>query len=237
MCVPCSRLIRLSPRRTAQLSWIRLEGSLDLERLRYALEQVIARHEILRTSFPLLPGLSLPVQVIDPSARLTWIVQDLSTLSADEQDEILPSLSEQARQQPKDIHTEVELCVMVLKLRADVHLMLLDMSILNGDVQTCQLFLQEVSQYYAADVSSDDEPLQYADLAEWQYELLTSAETGTGRAYWRALESQTPTTVPLPYELSFPTVWSLCARDPPGLLIISSGCAANASGATMGGLT
>src|SRR6185295_18863927 len=41
-----------------------IKGELDTARLREAIRQVVARHEILRTTFKLLPGMTLPVQVI-----------------------------------------------------------------------------------------------------------------------------------------------------------------------------
>ena len=60
---------------------VRLEGFLDVPRLRGALKQLVKRHEILRTSFPRLPGLMLPIQVINGDMPLPFVIYDYRTLS------------------------------------------------------------------------------------------------------------------------------------------------------------
>lgn len=58
---------------------VELEGLLDERRLRAALEVVVARHEALRTTFRHLPGMALPVQVVDETGGFAWDRTDLTT--------------------------------------------------------------------------------------------------------------------------------------------------------------
>ncbi|MFZ4471104.1 MAG: condensation domain-containing protein, partial [Pirellula sp.] len=53
----------------------KLRGSLDVEALRRALEEIVRRHEPLRTTFAILDD--APVQVIQPSERFELLVEDL----------------------------------------------------------------------------------------------------------------------------------------------------------------
>lgn len=176
---------------------VRLEGSLDVLRLRSALHQVIERHEILRTTFPLLPGLSLPMQVIAPEAGFALSLKDLTSMAVEEWEDWLAPLLEQNASEP--LPTEAIVSVTLLREQDRSHLLLLSLPAVNADIATCQLFLRELGQCYER-ATFEEEPLQYADLAEWQYELLTSEETTAGRGYWRTREQQAPAQVSLPFE-------------------------------------
>ena len=57
-----------------------LEGPVEQNRLQSALEEVLARHEILRTDFRLVPGMSFPLQVVNPEATPAISFQDLAAL-------------------------------------------------------------------------------------------------------------------------------------------------------------
>ena len=64
---------------------ILLEGAVDVARLKAALKAVVARHEILRTSFERRPGMKIPVQVVRDTAEPAWDQVDLRALAADQQ--------------------------------------------------------------------------------------------------------------------------------------------------------
>src|SRR5205809_13609 len=49
-----------------------LEGTLNVPRLKSALQKIVERHEILRTSFQRSPGMKFPFQVVNASARISW---------------------------------------------------------------------------------------------------------------------------------------------------------------------
>src|SRR6516225_2408403 len=60
-----------------------IEGSVTMETLRDAVRRVISRHEILRTTFQSLPGMTLPVQVVGEGNDFAWQTVDLGSLSPD----------------------------------------------------------------------------------------------------------------------------------------------------------
>jgi natural product biosynthesis luciferase-like monooxygenase protein/amino acid adenylation domain-containing protein len=180
----------------------RLDGSLEIPRLHQALAQVVARHEILHTNVVLVPGFSIPRQVIASSPLLSFTAHDLRAIADEARDEALRAQVEQHRQQSLNLDTGPVVLVTLLVCSANEHYLLLDLPALNGDVTTCQLLLQEVGRRYENDQWDEEaleEPFQYADLAEWQHELLTSTETTAGRAYWREVEQNTQAEVMLPY--------------------------------------
>src|SRR5215813_13005634 len=65
---------------------VRIEGRLDTETFADSVRRVVASHEILRTKFHLLPGATLPVQVIEENNTQAIEYEDLSDLSTAEQD-------------------------------------------------------------------------------------------------------------------------------------------------------
>jgi hypothetical protein len=64
---------------------LRIEGQLDVARLQHALQQIVDRHDILRTTFHFPAGHSLPVQAVSPDGRAEWHELDLLACDADEQ--------------------------------------------------------------------------------------------------------------------------------------------------------
>src|ERR1051326_3326149 len=64
---------------------VKLAGGIDLDGLEKAIYRVVEEHEILRTTFTVLPGMTLPVQVIHPESRGCVTRHDLTTLSEEEQ--------------------------------------------------------------------------------------------------------------------------------------------------------
>src|SRR5215213_2480357 len=77
-----------------------LEGNVDPEALRKALFAVISRHEILNTTFQHLPGMSLPVQVINKPQVPSPQIYDLTQLSSSAQETEINALFQQALELP-----------------------------------------------------------------------------------------------------------------------------------------
>ncbi len=140
--------------RTAELC-IRLPGTTEESHLRQSLEQVAARHEILRTQYTRLPGMGRPVQVIEPQAVIPWQTSDepradgLSVLLAE-----VPGS-----------HSHIR-----LRLPAAY-----------GDIASLHQLAAEWASAYLGEVPADA-PLQYADYAAWRSELLASHPEA--QAFW-----------------------------------------------------
>lgn len=164
-----------------------IEGDLDVNILKLVLEIVVNRHEILRTNFRSLPGMTIPLQVIGKQ-KINWDnTYDLSSLTPQEQENSLTELFHKISQQPFDIVQASPLQLSLVTLSASKYVLIVSLPGLCADITTLEILVQEISQSYAAWLKGEEienEALQYADLAEWQNELLEGAETEAGRDYW-----------------------------------------------------
>jgi len=157
---------------------IRIRGNLDPERLKEAVEGVVARHEILRTSFHRLPGINLPFQVIAESSRARWHEQDLSDQSLDNQKSYMKNLFQEEANRPVDFEQKALLDLLLIRLSENESLLLISLPSLSADTSTFHNLLYEISVLYAANDEDelDDEVLQYVDFCEWQHELLEGGD-------------------------------------------------------------
>jgi amino acid adenylation domain-containing protein len=167
---------------------VRLGGRLDKRALREAVENVVRRHEILRTSFQRLPGMDVPLQIINEPAAVTIAETDLGASESPVQDAELDALFEQASRRPADFGQESLLHLSLIRLSPDSHVLLISMPALCADALGLQQLAHAVGRAYAACLNGEElfeEPAQYADLSEWQNELLDSEDTKAAREFWR----------------------------------------------------
>lgn len=169
---------------------ILIEGKLDFDRLQHALQSVVDRHEILRTRFVCLPGMTLPLQVIQDPKNLAIAQHDLRHLSLSEQTTQTEGQWQQLSQQQFDFEQGDVLFASLITLSDDRHVLLLNLSAMNADGTTFVNLVQELDRAYSAGSEEQalEETLQYADIAQWQIELLESEETQARKAFWQKLE-------------------------------------------------
>ncbi|MEG4271929.1 MULTISPECIES: amino acid adenylation domain-containing protein [unclassified Microcoleus] len=182
---------------------ILITGNLDREILQKALQNVVNRHEILRTSFHCLPGMTLPLQAIASTIELPISEYNLSGLSPEEQEAKIAALFEQLNLLPFDFERGPLWHISLVTLAQDKHLLAANFSALIADSVTLKNFTRELSLSYSAYTCPEepaDEPMQYADIAEWQNELLESEETAIGQEYWRKLNIESWGLLTLPWE-------------------------------------
>jgi amino acid adenylation domain-containing protein len=160
-----------------------VEGVVDPAKLQGAIRAVVARHEILRTAFHRQTGVRVPFQVIVESPDFSWRYEDLSEI-----DEALVSPDIAALVGSRDAGFNLErgpaLHVVVAKLAPQKYRLVLSLPTVCADLRTLQVLSNEIAGAYAGG-SNDEEAMQYADLAEWQQELLASDESKPGRDFWR----------------------------------------------------
>ena len=180
-----------------------IEGNLDTKILAAAVRNVFARHEILRTTFTCLPGMSIPVQVINNGIFPSIDCYDLNGRDPAEQEARIEALFQEARLLPFDFEKGPLSRVSLVTLSPDKTMLLVTLSCLCADTASLETLVRELSRAYSACVRCEelsDEPVQYADLAEWQNELLESADTRAGREYWRKQNISALLTLQLPFE-------------------------------------
>lgn len=154
---------------------VSIDGPLDVELLTAALEELTARHEILRTGFCSLPGMELPLQIIGDSAPVSLKQIDLSK-AADPAAEIVEQFHEQLAQ-PFDYEQVGLTRFTLLRVSPERHVLLIALPALCADSFSLQLLTRQlVSAYESTDWPS--EPLPYVEFSEWQNALLESDEPG-----------------------------------------------------------
>ena len=196
-----------------------LEGSLDTEKLGRAIERVIARHEILRTTFHRLTGMSIPVQIPGNRRAQAMTQHDLRNISPQEQTARIAALYEEISQTPFDFERGPLVRFSLVTLSDVKRALFVSLPSLCSDRTACKNLLAEIAHSYEAPAQAEtlnDEVIQYAELSEWQNDLLESNETQAGREYWKEQDTVDFFSLKLPSENSsgdeaFKTAYSIVA--------------------------
>ncbi|WP_181923592.1 condensation domain-containing protein, partial [Streptomyces inhibens] len=173
----------------------RIDGPVDEEALQRAIEDVVARHESLRTVFPNVDG--EPFQRILPPEHAAAKVSVVQC-----SDDDLPSLIQEAAFTPFALSSELPLRVTLFSIADDEHVLLLTLHHIASDGWSEAPLLRDVSVAYEARLAGGVPqwgalPVQYADYALWQRELLE--EVGEEQAaFWARTLSGLPQELALP---------------------------------------
>ena len=185
----------------------RLEGPLDAAVLEQAVNQIIRRHEILRTRFDLHNG--EPVQIVAPALTLKLPVVDLQAQPQDGRETEARRLSAEEARLPFDLKRLPLLRVKLLRLAAGEHLFVLTVHHIIFDGWSLTLFFRELAVMYERlrtgnPAELPDPPIQYADFAVWQRERLKFASPQL--AWWKKRLSGRLPTLELPTDRLRPAV-------------------------------
>ncbi len=169
-----------------------ITGNLNIEVLKTALQNVVNRYEILRTNFHCLPGMTVPLQVIADTSDICinkYINEfNFIGLPQKEQENKIESLFTELKGRPFQLEKDLPLQIYIITLSPTKYILMLSLSALIADSFTLKILLNKISSSYAACSGEKhilDEPMQYADIAQWQNELLESNESELGKEYWR----------------------------------------------------
>ncbi len=182
------------------LAAVRLVGSLNIAALEQSFNEIVRRHEVLRTNFTLVDG--QPVQIIAPSLTLKIPVVDLQTLPETKREAEVVRLAQQEAQLPFNLAQEPLLRVTLLKLGESEHVVLFAIHHIICDGWSTGIFTQELSTLYDAFATGKASPLpelslQYADFAYWQRQWLQGDVLETQLSYWKQQLAGAPTTLEL----------------------------------------
>ncbi|NPC83460.1 amino acid adenylation domain-containing protein, partial [Pyxidicoccus fallax] len=175
---------------------LRLSGPLHVEALRRAFEELVRRHEALRTTFSTSHG--APQQLIHPPPAWSLPVVDLSSLPDDQREPQARALAAQAAQRPFHLSSGPLLRTELLKLGDSEHLLLLCMHHIVSDGWSTGVLVREVAALYEAFLHGQPSPLpelpvQYADYALWQRQWLAGPVLQAQLDYWRQQLHGAPT--------------------------------------------
>jgi amino acid adenylation domain-containing protein/thioester reductase-like protein len=190
---------------------ILIEGNLKTTALKEAVQEIINRHEILRTSFHREPGIKIPIQVISDRIDATsWCSINLSDCNFQEQaTKIEAILQEERRSISTSEPTGLLLRASLITLSDDKHILSVTLPSLCADSWTLKNLVQGISQGYAASLRgeeiADEEVVQYVQFSEWQNQLLEDEEDLAGKEYWKQQFSNLAN-LKLPLEKKLPTL-------------------------------
>ncbi len=160
----------------------RLQGRLRTGDLAAALDEIVRRHEILRTVFAEAAG--EPVQVVLPFAPGVLARVDLRRLPAVSREAEAARLTAEVRQ-PFDLARGPLLRAALLVLDGEEHRLLLDMHHIVSDGWSIGVLLGELSALLSSPAPLPELPVQYADFALWQRRRLGGGALDPQLAYWR----------------------------------------------------
>ncbi len=190
-------------------STIHLPGQLNVAALEYSLNAIIARHEILRTAFPLVDG--APVQQVYPELKLTLLVIDLRRMPvAEREPEAIRIATERARP-CFDLATLPLLRATLIHLDDEDHRLYITLHHIISDGTIYKIFLPELFAHYTAFLQGipaqlPSLPIQYADFTLWQRERLQSGALNKQLDYWKKQLVNASTSLDLPTDRPRPSV-------------------------------
>lgn len=190
---------------------VRLEGKVEESVLSRVVNEVVRRHEILRTTFATVDD--RPVQNIATELVVALPVEDLTNIPEGERERQAQELAQMEAQTPFDLMKGPLLRVRLLRLAATEHIVLFTVHHIVADGWSMGVLVQEVAALYTAYVQQQPSPLpelpmQYADFAQWQRQWLSGPVLQQQLTYWTKHLAGVPTVLNLPTDRPRPSVQS-----------------------------
>jgi aspartate racemase len=167
---------------------VRLRGRLKVEALERTLNEIIRRHEILRTTYEAVEGKAY--QVIHDAQPFRLPVFDLSSLPETGREEEARRLAAAEALRPFDLTRGPVMRASLLRLDGADHVLLLTIHHIACDGWSTGILIREVAQLYEAFVKDQPSPLanlpvQYADYAIWERDFYREQALAEHVAYWK----------------------------------------------------
>jgi hypothetical protein len=179
---------------------IRLTGHLNVDALQEALNGIVARHEILRTTYASSDE-GHPFQVIAPELRLPLTVVDLSASSKREEE--ARHISQEEASRPFNLMRDPITRNLLVKIDEEDHVLLMTTHHIASDGWSTGILLRELTALYKGALTGEatslpELPIQYADFAVWQREWLQGDILDQQLNYWRSRLEGAPPLLALP---------------------------------------
>jgi amino acid adenylation domain-containing protein len=190
---------------------VRLRGDLQIGSLRRALNEIIRRHEVLRTRYVVVDD--APVQLIADEVKIEVPVEDLSGVSADMQESAVRCMAIENGRHVFNLQTGPVIRASLLRLGEQNHILLLNTHHIASDGWSIWRFVRELAALYAAFIAGKPSPLpvlpiQYGDFAVWQRGWMQSDVLKKQLSYWTKQLEDAPSTLDLPTDHPRPVAQS-----------------------------
>jgi amino acid adenylation domain-containing protein len=196
-------LDRLSPNNSAYniLAFTRLRGLLNIAALERSLNEIVRRHEALRTCFKVVQ--EQPVQVIAPDLALPMPLVDFTHVPSYEREAAARGCAEREALRCFDLACGPLMRVSLLRLSDREHILLLVVHHIVSDEWSMGILLKELAALYEAfslglPSPLPELPIQYADFAYWQCQWLSGEVLKQQLGYWKQQLENSPPILDLP---------------------------------------
>ncbi|MHC5763140.1 amino acid adenylation domain-containing protein, partial [Nostoc sp.] len=188
---------------------VRLKGELNYKALQQTFNEILCRHEALRTKFQTVEGQA--VAIICQGKPLLVPLVDLSQLSSQQQEIEVKQQAFTEAQQPFELTNDLLLRVKLLRLEAREHIVLLTMHHIASDGWSIGVLVQELAKLYPAFCNEQLSPLtklpiQYVDFAAWQRQWLQAEVLQSQVSYWLKQLEGIPELLELPTDNPRPAI-------------------------------
>lgn len=193
---------------------LRLTGSLNLTALEQTFNEIVRRHETLRTTFLMVEGELM--QAIIPSLTIPLPVIDLSSFSASDRETEARRLANEQGRLPFDLSKGLLIRITLLYFGGIEYVLLINFHHIVADGWSIGVLIREIGILYKAFLEKQpsplpDLPIQYADFAEWQREWLQGEIVENQLSYWRQ-QLQDITKLNLPTDRARPVIQTYNGR-------------------------
>jgi amino acid adenylation domain-containing protein len=166
----------------------RLEGKLDVSSLTRALNEILRRHEVLRTTFSIENGELF--QIIAPSMELPLKMMDLRQIPETEMERELMRLINAEMRRPFNLGEGPLVRATLIKLGAELHALVLNLNHMVADGISCGIMGRELELLYGAFSQGQASPLpdlslQYADFTIWEQRCMQEKRLQSQLGYWK----------------------------------------------------
>jgi amino acid adenylation domain-containing protein len=190
---------------------VQLAGPLDLTALERSFNELVGRHESLRTTFPIIDG--NPEQFVASTLNFVLAVRNLQDTSEAERQLTVNRLASEEAIRPFDLAEGPLFRATLLRFHDDDHVLLFNMHHIVSDGWSMAVLFRELSALYKAFSEGQSSPLhdlriQYADYTLWQREWLQGDALKQQLAYWKQQLAGAPALLELPTDRPRPRIQS-----------------------------
>jgi hypothetical protein len=180
----------------------RFTGRLDVAVLQRAIDEIVRRHEILRTTFV---DSGEPLQCVLPHLEAPLAISDLRGLAEAERESELRRLIDADAREPFDLAHGPLFRIRLVHLADAAGLVAFSVHHIVFDGWSGRLFVQELAALYSAYLNEQPSPLeelpiQYADYAAWQRRAVLEAPVQKQLGYWKQQLAGRLPNLELPYD-------------------------------------
>ncbi|MBD2137716.1 amino acid adenylation domain-containing protein [Anabaena sp. FACHB-1237] len=191
---------------------LKITGNLQINILEKSLQEIVNRHEVLRTNFQAING--QPAQVINSENTWQLKIEDWTNINLAE----IKKAIQKEIETPFNLATDNLLRVITAQINKDEFLLIVTMHHIISDGWSLGIFIQELSTLYQNYLQGKSSPLpnltiQYADFATWQKQWLTGETLDQEIKYWQEQLTAAPSLLQLPTDKPRPSIMTFNGKS------------------------